>query len=599
MEKELKCWDIETNGRFIDLCDISFSRRGAYITFYLDDFSDGEYGHSRLYIGNCNGFATVVNRNKLLSLHALHNGTEVPYSIRTTPATLRMQTMFGYIEFCIAEENLIRIKGEGVTLQLKTDLPGHESAKPREKGCYEIDFAAVCSKLLLMPVKGSIKADMPFDFRMFGCKHAEAIFQPEKNESVFEGAIIEFETNAKKRDIFPPYEQCVKEVEADFNAWRAKLPQVPARYKRAAQWAAYTTWSSIVKPFGLFKVYMMFMNRNRFAHASAWQQSYQAVVHSEQDLDIAWDMLLAIFTLQDEFGQIPDSSTGCSNSFNSVKPPFQGLALDFIMKHVDIGRISDEKVEKLYDHICRWTNWWFAYRDHNGDGIPAYEHGDESGGDDVSMFCKGIPVAGPDLVSFLTIQTDVLSRMAARLHKEKEQEEWAKQSEVLLNALISRFWNGERFVAFQGYDMENEVKTDALNYYLPLMLGERLPKKIRDKMISDLSVEGKYLTPYGFATEALDSPYVEYSYAWTRGTINAPNQFMMVMALDNSGAGDLAETVARRYCDNIEKYGPHQHFNPRTGKPAGSFGFTCSYNSHWSSWASAAFFLLASHYVKD
>lgn len=591
-------YEISNEGSFADLTQIAFGRRGSYLTFYLDDYSDGSYGHTLLYLGNCNGFASIANRKKLISLHVVHKGVEVPYSVKTTPATLRMQSMYGYVEFCISETNLIRIKGEGVSLLLKAELPGHESIKPREPGCYEINFSAISSKLLLMPVRGRLEAEMPYNYRLFGCPGMRATFVPEEGEDEFEGAILEYMANGKKREAFPSYESCVNEVMGDFEAWKSKLPDVPEAYQDIADKAAYAIWSNVMPPFGTIKAEMVFMDRNHFASAFAWQQSYQAVVHS-RDIQVAWDLLLSMFTLQEGCGQIPDSTNGANAFYSSVKPPFQGFALDWIMNRCDIGVVPIQKCEKLYDHLTKWTQWWFDYRDLNRDGIPAYDHGDECGGDDVSLFCEGIPVAAPDLVAFLTLQMDVLGRLAERLGKTQERQYWEGRSKEMLQILIERFWNGERFVAYQGFDMEKEVKTDALNYYLPLMLGERLPQEIREKMIADLSEEGRFLTSYGLATEALDSPQVEYSYAWTRGTINAPNQFMMTVALANSGAEELAAKVAGRYCAIVSEYGPHQHFNPRTGKPVDHFGFTKSAFSNWTSWGAATFFLLAAYYTGE
>lgn len=589
-------YDVSTENSKLNLQRVFYGRRNSFFTFYLDEYSDGSYGYSRLYAGVCSWMAAANRRSRLFALHAVYNGEEVPYSVYADFSVIRMQSLFGYVEFCIAEEKILRIKGEGISLMLTAEPVGHESAKPEENGCYEVDFGGLNEKFFLIPVQGELKVDAPYLYREFGVKSVKAEFIPSEGEKEFEGAIQRFESNAKPCRHFEKYETCVDAVAKDFEAWCERLPKVPEKYRDTFLAAAYMIWSNVIRLRGPFSPEMICVDRSNNAAAYSWQQSYQAVVHSG-DIGFSWKLLLSMFQYQDEAGQLPDSVNDRAEAWQTCKAPIQGLVIDWIMKHCDLSSITKEEYEKLYEPLGRWTDWWFEYRDRNHDGLPAYDHGDESGSDDNTLFRMGIPVSAPDLAAFLALQMDVLSRIADILDRQDECSQWKKRSDELIGKMIKTYWNGEVFIARQGTEMENEVETQALQAYVPLILGERLPEEIRRKMIEKLTEEGKFFTPYGLATEALDSTRLELSYAWTRGTINAPNQFVMTLALDNCGERELAARVAKAYCDNINVYGPVQHFNPFTGKPVDPFGFFGLQFQPWTSWASCVFLVLAGYYL--
>lgn len=580
----------------LDLTKVVFGRRGSFLAFYLDDFSDGSYGHTRLYLGSCSYLVGAANRNRLLRIRLLAGGQEVPYAIRATPTLLRAESLAGYVEFCIAEPDLVRLKGEGVALCLSADLPGHESAKGREAGCFEVDFGMVNEKYLFQPVAGRLQAQAPFDYRQFGATSVSVTFLPPEGESAFEGAVLQFCTNALPRQDLAPFGACVNALQADFDAWQAKLPQPPAGYATAFGRAAYLLWSNVVRVGGNLKSEMISVDQLHCAMAYSWQQSYQAVAHA-RDLPYAWQLLLSAFDYQDEAGQLAEAANDTLSQYQTCKPPIQGLVLRWLMDHCDLGTIPSAQLERLYGPLGRWTEFWFTCRDRAGTGLPAYDHGDESGMDDTSLFRAGVPLHAPDLAAYLVVQMDALARLAALLGRPQESTCWTQRADALTGRLLDAYWDGQRFVALQGDGPQTAVAAESLQSYMPLVLGSRLPADIRAKLVAGLQAPGKFMTPYGLASEAMDSPYFELSYAWTRGSINAPNQFLTVLALDSCGETALATRIATAYCANVEKHGPHQHFNPFTGQPLTPFGFFGLHYQPWTGWAAGVFAALAGHYA--
>lgn len=589
-------YDVSTKDSRLNIQRVFYGRRHSFFTFYLDDHTAGTFGYARLYVGVSSWLAAANKRTRLFAIRAIYNGEEVPYSVSADFSTIRIKSLYGYTEFCIAEDNLLRIRGEGIALQLTATPVHHESAKPEENGCFEVDFGGMNEKFLMIPVKGSLDVDAPYRYLEFGVKSVKIQFLPPEGETVFEGAIQRFCSNIKPRKDFEPFESCVSTVQKDFEDWCKKLPDVPDKYHEVFLQTAYMIWSNVMQLRGSDSPEMICVDRSNNAAAFSWQQSYQAVVHSK-DIQFAWKLLLSIFQYQDEAGQLPDSVNDCIAAYQTCKAPIQGLAIDWIMNHCDLSSITQKQYELLYEPLGKWTNWWFEYRDRDHDGLPAYDHGDESGSDDNTLFRKGIPVSAPDLAAYLALQMDVLSRLAHALGREDESRCWKSRTEELIQKMLKTYWNGESFIARQGMHMENEVDCEALQAYVPLILGDRLPKQVRQTMIAKLCEEDKFFTPYGLATEALDSTRMELSYAWTRGTINAPNQFVMTIALGNCGETELASKVANAYCDNLAKYGPTQHFNPFTGAPVDPFGFFQLQYQPWTSWASCVFLVLAGHYL--
>lgn len=581
----------------LDLNKVVFGRRGSFLAFYLDEFSDGSYGHTRLYLGSCSYLVGAAGRNRLLEVKLLLDGQEVPYCVSATPAALRAKARAGFVDFCIAEPELVRIRGEGVALQLSASLPGHESAKSREQGCFEVDFGMVNEKYLFQPVLGSLQAEAPFDYRQFGAVSVQATFLPPEDSQVFEGAILQFCSNAPVRQRFAPFETCVHAVQQDFDAWREKLPPAPVRYAEASARAAYLLWSNVVRVGGNLKSEMISVDQLHCAMAYSWQQSYQAVAHAG-DLRYAWQLLLSAFDYQDDAGQLAEAANDSLAQYQTCKPPIQGMVLRWLVAHCDLDAIPREQLERLYAPLGRWTDFWFTCRDRAGTGLPAYDHGDESGMDDTSLFRKGVPLHAPDLAAYLVVQMDALAWLAGRLGRPQESARWAARADELTERLLEAYWDGEQFTALQGDGPYTVVAAESLESYMPLVLGQRLPADIRAKLVEKLQVPGKFLTPYGLATEAMDSPYFELSYAWTRGSINAPDQFLMVLALDACGEAELAAAIATAYCDNVERYGPHQHFNPFTGKPLEPFGFFGLHTQPWTGWAAGVFTALAGHYAR-
>jgi len=311
--------------------------------------------------------------------------------------------------------------------------------------------------------------------------------------------------------------------------------------------------------------------------ASAWQMCENAVA-LKNNFPLAIELMLNMIDQQSPTGQLPDLYDDMKGGFTKMKPPVQGWALDILMREHDFAtEFPKDKLTYLYEGYAKWADWFAAWRDDDEDGVYQYDHGDDSGNDDAAVFKYSLQMELPDLNAFVALLCEKLGDIAKILGRgEAVAEAWYKRSKDLIAAMIRDLWNGERFVAHVS-GTHRVVDNASIMFYRPLVLGNRLPKDILDKMAADLSEEGGYLTPYGLGAERITS--VEFNKtSFGNGGIPASENLLIATGLYYAGKTDLAKKIAKRYCDGVRLGG-----SPFCGVAPGFMG----------SWGAASFQALA------
>jgi glycogen debranching enzyme len=156
-----------------------------------------------------------------------------------------------------------------------------------------------------------------------------------------------------------------------------------------------------------------------------------------------------------------------------------------------------------------------------------------------------------------------------------EAAQWKVKADSLLKKLFGLCWKEDRFVALRSHTHDYRPDPSSLQTHIPVVLGEYLGK---DKMDIEAGVlKNRFLTEYGLATEAPDSPRYESDGYW-RGPIWAPSTYLIVDGLRRGGYPELAEDIARRYINlsaNVAR-GNYENFNALTGKGFRAPGYTWS-----------------------
>lgn len=585
---------------FLSMHKVPFARRQSFMGFYLGDLAEESFGMPEIWFGSTRGGASIQGRNNnLMKLSLILDGETIPYSLSSTPAELILASDHGTVRICIGEEKLIRITGDGeVGLRFYWPIVGkhssgkHEDARDMMDGSWQACFNFIAN-FLFVPINANMDCEAPWNWRETFSEFFRCDFTPSGKGSM-EIAVEEFpDFNGKKRDSYPSYAACVANVEASFQEFLdTTAPEIknPELAKLRDQ-AAYTSWSHLIGPEKKMLRTMMQMMRVYFPFSFGWQQAYQAACLS-RNMDLAWSMLQAMFDHQLPDGHIPEYVTDFHRQDRITKPCLQGFVILWLMEHGDMSKVSKQQIEELYYPLCKWTEWWMTERAPTG--LPQFDHADESGWDDATVYIKPSPTISPELPCYVVLQMEAQAKMAEILGLDKEAKDWYARSKALLDLTIERLWNGKQFVGLRPAAGEVLVQDNIVNYQ-PLILGKRLPQDIIDKLVADLKVEGDYLTPYGLASERLDSPYVDPYQGWMNGPIVSPLHFQMVIGLDECGEKEFAREVATRFCKNCVENGPYHIINPFNGKGQDK-GRDSMVHQHWSSWSTSIFLFLASHY---
>lgn len=527
-----------------------FKRRGAWFALFCG--ANG-YGMSELHLGTFRG-ASVRSKdgNKLIDIYPTYEDRKVPFVIKADAAELTLLTRYGNVRFTYASPTMLVAEGDkGMGLRFEKIMDQHEAVKKRRDGAWEAAFRWTCSFIFKGLEGSAFDFDCRWDWEKLSSFEIKGNTAPGP-DGRFTLVMEEFTHSGWVRDDYPAYEQARADMQADWDEFYAKMPKFIEPYEEGRREAEYTLWSYQMAPTGSVNHTLMLMIGSEIA--SQWQMCQNAVALQEH-IDTSIDLLLGPVDRVSPVGQFSDLYNDAITVTQFVKPPMHGWAIKQIMKRHDLKKeVSREKLEQLYECVGRWGDWFMQYRDDDGDGIPAYEHGDETGFDDSTLFRDHMQISSPDLSAYLVLLFEAAGDLAALLEKpESEVKSWYGKSSALLERLISKMWDGERFVGLVPYTHERLV-SDSFVHYMPVILGDRLPKDILNKLADDLCEEGEFLSPYGIAGERMTSDWFEASgRSIGRGNIVPPGNIYICTGLFESSRKDAGRLIASRYCAALKE----------------------------------------------
>ena len=392
----------------------------------------------------------------------------------------------------------------------------------------------------------------------------------------WEAAVEEMTSAAEPYRSARTFDDVVADTEANFTGYLQAV--APWRDERtpAAELAAYVLWSATVAPEGLVVRESVLMSKHWMDKLWSWDHCFNALALAPGVPDAALDQFLAPFDHQDATGALPDSITHSEVLYNYVKPPIHGWA--FRRLRSTLGRdLTTAELEQVYERLERWSGFWLERRRRPGHALPYYQHGNDSGWDNATTFDHDRVIESPDLAGFLLLQLEVLADLADELGQPSG--DWKSARDRLLEALLDELWTGSEFVARGALSGRASTATSLLNL-LPLVLGERLPQRLRATLAERLT---EHLTDYGPATEPVTSPHYEDDGYW-RGPIWAPSTALIEDGLRSSGFTELADTVRERFLRLCERSGFAENFDARTGAGLRDRAYT---------WTAAVYLLFA------
>lgn len=561
----------------LDLRRIPFSRFGSYLAFSLLD--EQAVQGAGLYLRSLRGPATGGRpMQEVLRIELVRDGQALSGAPRATFTSLSLETEAGYAELCLPDPESARLRLQGVEMRLSMPAGAYDNIIPAPGQAWRLTVNTVVeAKLQFSALQGRIEIEAPWEAER--CQHIAIRLIPAE-DGAGEFAIEEGEVDWPKGRPILSFQACQQQVEAELEAFTARLPRTPERYAEARGLAGYVLWSCVVAPSGHIARPTVYASKNGMIGSWSWDHVFHTLALAEGHPSLAWDQLMALFDHQAESGALPDLINDRLVSWSFCKPPVHGWLLKRMLEHSQL--LTPERLAEIYPRLAKWTGWWLNQRDDDGDGLPQCNHGNDSGWDNSTVFVQRPPIETPDIAAYLALQMECLATMAARLGRAEEAANWAARSTQLIQRLLTHFWQEDRFVAFQipGHQM---VASESLQLFLPLLLGKRLPLEIRQKLISRLTAPGAYRTPYGLATEKLDSPYYRPKGYW-RGPIWPAPMLILIDGLAACGESDLAADLRRQFCDLVNAAGMAENFDALTGEGYHDFHF---------SWTASIFLVLA------
>lgn len=546
-----------------ELSHYPFSMRGSYLTvfqlgehtnFNTPGISDG------LFIRKITGRRLY---EYMIKLELIENEQIIKPTIIATPEKVTLTGQKGSAEICFEDTKTMRFRVQNAVLQfspLKSSfLLEYDRNRLRLLNGPANDFFYMLSCL-----NGSLKYSgslFPNKATTHPNLYQELSIRLQPSEKgVAELALEEFESEWIPRKYTPSFDTCVEHNKQAFAKWEKKIVPITSRLTDATRLAAYISWSCLIEPRGMVKRESMVMSKNWMNMVWSWDHCFNAMAMAPVHNQVAWNQLMCIFDHQNDIGALPDSFDDEKEHWGIVKTPIHGWALGKMLNHTDW--IDTNHLAEIYKPLSAWTNFWFTYRDFDNNGIPQYNHSYESF-DDCTPLDIGFPLEAPELCTFLILQMETLSRVAASLRKYDEATKWKEQSKVLTQKMLNRLWTGERFVAKKvNTEKWNKGSIDFLQY-VPLLLGEKLPIDIRNKMIHSLKESGLF-TSYGIATESPKSPFFA-PLTYTRGSIWAPVNIFLILGLAECGETKMAKELATVYCNHLATTGFPEKFNAMDG----------------------------------
>ncbi len=367
-----------------------------------------------------------------------------------------------------------------------------------------------------------------------------------------------------------------------------------------------------------------------------WDSCFHAIVWSRFDAERAADELRGLLAVQEPDGLVPhvvfwrgdlvsrrrwhhlESRTAGRIPFHrapmttaQMQPPVLAQAVERVVEAGAEGFLAE-----ALPHVERYYRYLAALRDPDGDGLVSVVSQFESGLDFSPAYDEAIGVRRPTPAS-LFIRTrlpqllnklanydletifrryrhhleDVLvnavygqglhalARLASRGGHEATAR-WAERTAAdATEALLERCWD-ERlglFVNLAGPD-ERRSRVKTIHGLMPLVLPD-VPTGVADRLVEHLCDPLTFDAPYPVPSVALDEPTFlrdhrlrGFRFIW-RGPLSLNTNWFLVHGLRSHGYDDVAERIAVRSHEVVERGGLNEFYDPLEGRPVGAEQF--------------------------
>lgn len=544
-------------GLTFDIGKVPFSYPGAYYT--IQKFGEDGGEPAGIYLRSLHQDAWQPRGIQLI---AEREGREIPW-VKTgaRPYELCLEADGGKAVFCFAGSQNLFFRTEGIGLRLRYVRASQMTR--RSENQWETNCPGQNMKAVLEMRSGRCAEEYEWDGdnAVSACHHlseaAEGMLCLVRNQGSGMAGLQEKEGG---------YSEYRKAAERAFAGWNQAGRKETVSFPEAWELAVYLNWSSLVDRCGQIPIRTMYASKASMVGIWSWDHCFHALGALQADPKMAWEQWSLMFYRQAADGSLPDRMDDGNCYWSFSKPPVHGFFLSYLQ---NAGlRLGEKEKRFAADHLEAWTEYWLRYHDSDGDGIAEYDNGNDSGWDNNTVMAEGGPLESPDLTVWLMLQMDCLAELRAELGEGEAAQRWRERSRCTMEKFTEHFWDEDTgCMTGRLSGSHKRVYADSLLLYLPLLLGERLDRGIRDRMIAQLKQEGGFRTPYGLATERLSSKWYCPDGYW-RGPIWAPSTFLICVGLKRCGEVAFAEELRQRFLKLCaESMTMAENYNAQTGEP--------------------------------
>jgi glycogen debranching enzyme len=365
-----------------------------------------------------------------------------------------------------------------------------------------------------------------------------------------------------------------------WEAWFDAAPPVLDVYREQYEYAWWVMRAGLLNTRYFFTREACVPSKIHYVGVWHWDQFFHALAYRHVDTRLAEDQIRIVLDHQREDGMLPDAIhdeglvTRLSEPVEEdvTKPPLAAwTALKLYEKSQNL-----DFLQEVYEPLCRWHDWWFTHSRSAGD-LCEYRHPFSSGLDDSPLWDAGMPVTAPDLNTYLCLQAESLSRIAALIGLPDDAERWRQKAEDTAAAIEALLWD-EAAGCFQALHLgQQPVRVLTLFHLLPLWIG-RLPEAKVTRLLAHLQDPQEFWPAWPLPTVAVSDPKFDPKQMW-RGPTWVNINYLFVEALTRIGREDLARTLRRKTLDLIMQHADiYEYYDPLTGehppKAAPIFGWT-------------------------
>ena len=456
--------------------------------------------------------------NAVLSLIPMLDGLRAPTEITAAPTALNWAHPQGRITAAFENADTIRLRGNRLALNICAAAPAltpfggsYFLRDPLDGALMFTDYQSGHRyRITVLAGAATVIGD-----QALGSAERGAVISAD-NGDVWEIAVEEFRVARQPYRSEVPFDAVIDAAVQHFSAFLDDVAPWRSDRTPAAALAAYVLWSAIVRPAGYLGRPAVLMSKHWMDKVWSWDHCFNAIALAAGRPALAMDQFLLPFDHQSESGALPDSVCQWGVLSNFVKPPIHGWALRRIRARLPED-LDEETVTTIYSKLSAWARFWLDHRRVPGEQLPYYQHGNDSGWDNATVFDAARVLQTADLSALLVGQLRELASLAAEIAAARRRARVAAQRRSVA-AEVVRPAVGRSAVRRKGSSHRRVVvgaepaEPDAHHARRAPAARCRWPARRRT---------GRPPTDWGLATEALSSERYRSDGYW-RGPIWAP-----------------------------------------------------------------------------